>query len=151
MATNLSNRIAHGAQGRPEPADKNPDDRPGVPMYKPAGTSSALTRPILDQQQTTVPVLVGVDIGELTPVFGTCQPPHGLSGLIRRAAYRIPEHKAGRWMLLLFGDRVDVWESRVARRPLFFGGVVAVGIGAFLQLRRVRRRSWARRLLDQAG
>jgi hypothetical protein len=150
MDTNLSDRIARGAQGRPEPADKNPDDRPGIPMYKPAGTSSALMRPTLDQQQTKVPVLVGVDIGELTPVFGTCQPPRGLSGLIRRAAYRIPEHKAGRWMLLLFGDRVDVWESRVARRPLLFGGVLAVGIGAFVQWRRARRGSWTRRLREQA-
>ena len=69
-------------------------------------------RPPLDQQQTDVTILVGVDVGKLPPVFGTAQPPRGLSGLLRRAGYKIPEHKAGRWMTLLFADRVDVWESR---------------------------------------
>lgn len=151
METNLSRTIARGGSGRPEPADADPAVRPGVPMYKPAGTSAPLTRPRLDQQQTTVSVLVGADVGRLTPVFGTCQPPHGLSGLIRRVAYRIPEHKAGRWMLLLFGDRVDVWESRITRSPLLVGGALAVGIGAFLQFRRARRRDWARRLLARVG
>jgi hypothetical protein len=151
METNLSRTIAHGASGRPEAADADPTVRPGVPIYKPAGTSAPITRPSLEQQQTKVPVLVGVDVGRLTNVFGTCQPPHGLSGLIRRVAYRIPEHKAGRWMLLLFGDRVDVWESRLTRRPLLLGGALAVGIGAFLQLRRARRRRWAHRLLARIG
>ena len=151
MDTNMSQRIAQGAMGRPEPADADPSTRPGVPMYKPAGTSAALTRPRLEQQQTTVPVLVGADVGKLTPVYGTCQPPRGLSGLIRRAAYRIPEHKAGHWMLLLVGDRVDVWESRIARRPLLFSAALALGIGSFLQLRRARSRSVTRRLLDQIG
>jgi hypothetical protein len=150
METNLSDKIGRGAKGRPAPADVDPGTRPGVPIYKPAGTSAEITRPRLDQQQATVPVLVGVDIGSLTPVFGTCQPPHGLSGLIRRAAYLIPEHKAARWMLLLFGDRVDVWESRIARGPLLLGGALAIGIGAFLRSRRARRRAWTHRILARA-
>jgi hypothetical protein len=98
-----------------EPADRRLSNRPGVPMYGRAGTHAPITKPPLAQQTPSVPVLVGVDVGRLTPVFGTMQPPRGLSGLIRRAGYRIPEHKAGRWMLLLLGDRVDVWESRLGR------------------------------------
>ena len=120
-----------------EPADKSPGDRPGVPMYGHAGMHAAIAKPPLEQQQATVPVLVGVDVGRLTPVFGTRQPPRGLSGLIRRAAYRIPEHKAGRWMLLMFGDRVDVWESRLGRHRWKLLGAAAL---AGLLLRRGRRR-----------
>jgi len=113
---------------RTEPADRRPSSRPGVPMYGRAGARAAITRPPLDQQRAEVPVLIGVDVGRLTPVFGTMQPPRGLSGLIRRAGYRIPEHKAGRWMLLLLGDRVDVWESRLRRRRWLVLGAAAAGV-----------------------
>jgi hypothetical protein len=104
-------------------------------MYGRAGTHAAITKPPLDQQQADVPVLVGVDVGRLTPVFGTMQPPRGLSGLIRRAAYRVPEHKAPRWMLLLLGDRVDVWESRLRRQRWKALGVAAA-VAALLVWRR---------------
>jgi hypothetical protein len=116
-------------------------------MYKPARTSTALAPPPLEQQPATVPVLVGVEVGRLTPVFGTAQPPRGLSGLVRRAAYRIPEHKAARWLLLMLGDRIDVWESRIARRPVIAGLVAAAAVRG-LQLRSRRRRpAGIRRLL----
>src|SRR5690606_24051434 len=49
----------------------------------------------------------------LTPVYGTAQPPRGVSGVLRRIAYRIPEHRARHWLLLLFADRVDVLEGRL--------------------------------------
>lgn len=48
-----------------------------------------------------------------TPVVGTAQPPRGLSGLLRKRAYGIPEHRARHWMLLLLADRIDVVEGRV--------------------------------------
>ncbi|HEX6939843.1 MAG TPA: hypothetical protein VF158_10565 [Longimicrobiales bacterium] len=57
----------------------------------------------------------------LTPVYGTAQPPRGVSGLMRRVAYRVPEHYARHWALLLAADRVDVLEGRVGEalaRPL---------------------------------
>lgn len=120
-----------------EPADKDASDRPGVPMYGRSGMHAAITKPPLEPQPATVPVLVGVDVGRLTPVFGTAQPPRGLSGLIRRAAYRIPEHKAGRWMLLLLGDRIDVWESRLGRnRWAAIGGATAL-LGLLAWRRRI--------------
>jgi hypothetical protein len=108
-------------------------------MYGRAGEHAAIARPPLEQQQTNVPVLVGVDVGRLTPVFGTRQPPRGLSGLLRRAGYRIPEHKAARWMLLLLGDRVDVWEGRLARnRWALLGALAAVAGGLAAWRRRMR-------------
>lgn len=120
---------------RTEAPDRRPSSRPGVPMYGQAGTHAAIKKPPLDQQQTDAEVLVGVDVGHLTPVFGTMQPPRGLSGLIRRAGYRVPEHKAGRWMLLLLGDRVDVWENRL-RRNRWTVLAAAAAAGLFLWRRR---------------
>jgi hypothetical protein len=119
-----------------EPVDRNPSSRPGVPMIGRAGTHAPRALPPLEQQQSDRRVLVGVDVGRLTPVFGTAQPPRGLSGLIRRAGYRIPEHKAGRWLLLLLGDRVDVWESRLARRRWTALGVAAIAAGLLAWRRR---------------
>jgi hypothetical protein len=120
-----------------EPVDKDARDRPGVPMYGRSGMHAAITKPPLEPQRPTVPVLVGVDVGRLTPVFGTAQPPRGLSGFIRRAGYRIPEHKAGRWMLLLLGDRIDVWESRLGRnRWAVLGGATAL-LGLLAWRRRI--------------
>jgi hypothetical protein len=149
MDTAIHDQIARGANGRPEAADADPSSRPGVPMYKPAGTSSEIVRPPLEQQQTDVEVLIGRNIGQLTPVFGTCQPPRGLSGLMRRAGYKIPEHKAGRWMTLLLADRVDVWESRLRRHPILTAMIVAAVIGGVRAGK--PRRSKFSRLLDQLG
>ena len=49
-----------------------------------------------------------VEHERLTPVFGTGQPLHGVSGAIRRYAYdRYSEGQAAHWLLLVVGDRVD--------------------------------------------
>jgi len=53
----------------------------------------------------------------MPPVFGTAVPPRGLSGAIRMLAYRYPDHYPRHWFLLMFGDRVDSWETD-ARRVL---------------------------------
>jgi hypothetical protein len=47
----------------------------------------------------------------LTPVYGTAQPPKGLSGLIRKAAFRRSENDLRHWLMLLFADRVNVVEG----------------------------------------
>jgi hypothetical protein len=123
---------------RPAPVDEEPTSRPGVPMMG-ARLEGRAKAPALDQQEPTQEVLVGVEVGRLTPVFGATIAPRGLSGMLRRRAYRIPEHHAGRWMLLLLGDRVDVWESRVLRHPILalaaLGGLVLAGA----KLRAARR------------
>jgi len=97
------------------------------------------------RQRPTVPVLVSVDVGGLTPVFSTAVPPRGLSGVMRRRAYDIPEHQARRWLMLLLADRVDVWENRVRERPWVFAAVGAAGIAALAIGLRPRPRSWWQR------
>ncbi len=49
----------------------------------------------------------------LTPVFGTSCPPRGVSGAIRRFAYRYSEGRPIHWLLLVVADRVDVLEGRL--------------------------------------
>lgn len=50
----------------------------------------------------------------LTPVFGTSCPPKGLSGLVRRLAYRrYSEGQTAHWLLLVLADRIDVVESLI--------------------------------------
>jgi hypothetical protein len=49
-----------------------------------------------------------IEHGMLTPVYGTAQPLHGVSGAIRRYAYaHYSEGRAAHWLLLIAGDRVE--------------------------------------------
>jgi|SRR5579883_2267941 len=118
-------------------ADRSMESRPGVPMELPPRPAPHVHWREPEPQRPSTRVLKASTRGELTPVFGTAQPPHGLSGLIRRWAYRIPEDKTRHWLLLMAADRVDVVESgvsgiaRVLRWPaaaafaLFGGAMVA--------------------------
>jgi hypothetical protein len=95
-------------EGRPAGigADADPAARPGVPRERvPPATGAWWDRP---EQQRGVAALSRQGLRAATPAFGTAQPPRALSGMVRRAAYRIPAHRTSRWALLLVGDRLDV-------------------------------------------
>jgi hypothetical protein len=66
-----------------------------------------------DRQVSRVPRERSIEHQFLPPVFGTSCPPKGLSGLIRRYAYRFSEARAVHWLLLMGADRVDTVESRL--------------------------------------
>jgi hypothetical protein len=59
--------------------------------------------------------------GLLTPVFGTAQTPSGLSGVLRKFAYKFSEGRAAHWLILLYADRLDAAEhhlrSLLSSRP----------------------------------
>ncbi|MGI9245815.1 MAG: hypothetical protein ACR2I8_03810, partial [Steroidobacteraceae bacterium] len=86
----------------------------------------------------------------ITPVFGTAVPPSGLSGAIRRRAFRHSENDLRHWLLLLAADRVNVFEGLVAdvqespRSRRVAAGVLAGGIVAYLLFQRSRRRGRGR-------
>lgn len=127
------NRPAHGA-------DLAMSDRPGVPMEK--ATHEPLTPTTHWKEPERMRPVPGVtrrmEIDRLTPVFSTAYPPKGISGLIRRAAYRVPETHARHWMTLLMADRVELWEHRIARLVKLVA-VVPMGIaGVVLAARMVR-------------
>lgn len=95
--------------------DLDPSRRPGVPRerhpqpwpntrYPPARMKAPPSAPKHNRHHKPMP-----------PVYGTAVPLHGLSGLVRRAAYRYPDHWMRHWTLLLFADRVDSWTTRTRR------------------------------------
>lgn len=93
--------------------DKRPQDRPGVPKETPPHPVAGAHWREPERQPEAVTVVKRATLKRLTPVFSTAVPPHGLSGAIRRFAYRIPEHLVRHWLLLLVADRVDVVESKL--------------------------------------
>lgn len=137
IMTNESNGAIFGAG-----ADARMGERPGVPMEKeppePAGNAHWITP---DRMPDPGYVLKRKGLDELTPVFGTTVPPRGLSGLMRTAAYEIPEHFTSHWLLLLAADRVDVLEDRLKRYLPF-----ALAAGGLYLAFRPRRKTLFRRL-----
>ncbi len=65
------------------------------------------------QQQVVVEILKSVERPNITAVFGTSTPPSGLSGMIRRQAYKRSESDYGRWLPLVLADRIGVYEGIV--------------------------------------
>jgi hypothetical protein len=119
--------------------DALPHTRPGVPRERPQpdGGGAYWERPA---PQRGVELLGRQGLRAATPVFGTAQPPRGLSGLVRRAAYRIPEHRASRWALLLVGDRLDVLGHRVAGSLWLLPAGLALAVGYATVARTLGRR-----------
>jgi hypothetical protein len=104
-----------GPAERPEARgyDQPRENRPGVPMEAEPRVDGGAHREPPAQQQSGGPHLHRKGIDKLTPVYGTAQPPRGASGVLRRAAYQIPEHDFRHWMALLVADRVDILEHRL--------------------------------------
>jgi len=93
-------------------ADLDPADRPSYPKEQAIETGAHWDFP--ERQPELAPRERSTEHKILTPVFGTAQPLKGLSGIIRRYAYRnFSEGQTAHWLLLIAGDRVDVLESRV--------------------------------------
>ena len=95
-------------------ADLDPADRPSHPklQYAPERTGARWRFP--GRQPGAEGRERSIEHAFVTPVFGTAQPLHGPSGLIRRLAYRrFSEARLAHWLLLIAGDRVDAWGSHL--------------------------------------
>lgn len=91
-------------------ADLDPADRPSHPklQYRPEATGARWRFP--ERQPGAEGRERSIEHAFVTPVFGTAQPLHGVSGAIRRLAYRrFSEGRNAHWLLLIVGDRVDAW------------------------------------------
>jgi len=69
----------------------------------------AWPRPSL--QPRSVEVLHSTERPSLSAVFGTSIPPSGLSGMMRRWAFKKSEGKWEHWLVLMAADRVNVVEG----------------------------------------
>ncbi len=76
-----------------------PDDHKGYSWERPT------------QQPINIEVLHSIERPNITAVFGTSVPPSGLSGVIRRFAFKYSENSYLHWLPLLLADRVNVVEG----------------------------------------
>jgi len=89
-------------------ADLDPADRPAHPKLQYAPGASGAHWEFPERQPGSQGRERSIEHAFVTPVFGTAQPLHGLSGVIRRFAYdRYSEGRLAHWLLLVAGDRVD--------------------------------------------
>ncbi|MFG6403830.1 MULTISPECIES: hypothetical protein [unclassified Microbacterium] len=99
-------------------ADLDHADRPAYPQERFAPEITGAHWDLPDQQIEHRPRERSIEHASLTPVFGTAQPLHGVSGAIRRFAYaRFSEGLATHFLLLILADRVEATGAHL--RSLF--------------------------------
>jgi len=95
--------------------DADPKNEPTYPMKRYTGDDHNRLdwqRPV--QQPThKMEVLHSNERPNLTAVFGTAPPPSGLSGVIRRMAFKHSENSYAHWLPLILADRINVVEGIV--------------------------------------
>jgi hypothetical protein len=94
--------------------DRNPENDPTYPYRdrsKDEGLTSNWQRP--PQQVSDVEILQSIEHIRTPAVFGTSTPPSGLSGMIRRLAFRWSESNWIHWLMLMGADRINVVEGVV--------------------------------------
>lgn len=94
--------------------DADPKNEPTYPMKKYTGDDHKRInweRPAL--QPVNMEILHSTERPNITAVFGTSVPPTGLSGAIRRYAFKFSENEYMHWLPLILADRVNVVEGIV--------------------------------------
>jgi hypothetical protein len=92
--------------------DADPKNDPTYPMKnRNNGEHAGYSWERPPQQPIAIEVLHSIERPNVTSVFGTSTPPSGLSGVIRRIAFRYSESSYGHWLPLILADRVSVVEG----------------------------------------
>lgn len=95
-------------------SDLDHANRPAYPKERmPARLDPPVRWDEPEAQVRHVEILRSTERPVMTPVFGSGQPPRGVSGGIRRFAFGYSENDLRHWLLLLLADRVDVGEGLV--------------------------------------
>ena len=92
--------------------DADPENEPTYPMKNYTGDDhkrSNYEKSV--PQPRTVEILKSNERPALSTVFGTTSPPSGLSGQIRRYAFKHSEDRYRHWMPLLLADRINMFEG----------------------------------------
>ena len=94
--------------------DADPENDPTYPMKEWNGADHQrfnYDKPI--QQPIDVEVLHSIERPGVSRVFGTSTPPKGLSGIIRRFAYKYSESTYAHWVPLVLADRIGIFEGYI--------------------------------------
>ena len=94
--------------------DADPENEPTYPMKKYTGDDhQRLNYTPPQQQPVDIEVLKSNERPRMTAVFGTSTPPSGVSGAIRRFAFKYSEGSAKHWFSLVLADRINAIEGIV--------------------------------------
>jgi hypothetical protein len=94
--------------------DADPENEPTYPMKNYTGDDhKRLDYERSEQQPQDVEILMSNERPALTRVFGNTVPPSGLSGIIRRYAFKHSEDRYRHWIPLILADRINVVEGLV--------------------------------------
>lgn len=90
--------------------DADKSKRPAYPMWKEPeeGTGAHWSTP---EQQPHFHDFYSRERPRPTRVFGTSVPPKGLSGQVRKLAFKFSESEWEHWIILLFADRINMVEG----------------------------------------
>jgi len=92
--------------------DADPQNDPTYPMkHRTDGEHAGYRWERPAQQPVNVEVLHSNERPNVSAVFGTATPPAGLSGMLRRFAFRYSESSYGHWLPLMLADRVNEVEG----------------------------------------
>jgi len=92
--------------------DADPENEPTYPMKNYTGDDhNRINYERSEQQPQTVEILHSNERPGLTVVFGTSVPPSGLSGMIRRYAFKNSEDRYRHWIPLIMADRINMVEG----------------------------------------
>lgn len=107
--------------------DADPENEPTYPMKNYTGDDHHRS-----DYQRSAPQAIDVEIlksnerPKMSAVFGNSVPPSGLSGVIRRYAFRHSEDRYRHWLPLIFADRVNMFEGLVEDlRKGYFPNIIA--------------------------
>jgi hypothetical protein len=92
-------------------ADLDHANRPAYPMKRMPARLEGVHWHQPAQQLQSVEILQSIERPSITPLFGTPLPPSGISGMLRRVAFKYSENDLRHWMLLLVADRVNMVEG----------------------------------------
>ena len=92
--------------------DADPENNPTYPMKNYNGADyERLNYEKPPQQPIDIEVLKSIERPAVSRVFGTSTPPQGLSGQVRRFAFRYSESTYAHWVPLVMADRIGVVEG----------------------------------------
>lgn len=113
IPTGLDRKIADTYKNIPGwGIDADPENDPTYPMKHYTGADhDRLKYDRAPQQPQREEVLKSNERPTITRVFGTSTPPSGLSGMLRRYAFKFSEGSSGHWMTLILADRINVVEG----------------------------------------
>ena len=91
--------------------DNDPKNDPTYPIRHRVDHEHSFDWERPEQQPVDIEVLHSNERPDITATFGTAAPPSGLSGVLRRFAFRYSESSYAHWLPLMLADRINMIEG----------------------------------------